>query len=120
MTASDNFLPFTDTIKLYVYKQQNEVGLSFRITDRCVLNKHMSLSNFEYIINNWQTGVEALETDMGRVWWELRTVGPRPNREPADFVAINFGEWSFRLTIDEMQKLMLDFNTQINSVNHWD
>lgn len=90
------------------------------LSDHCVMDQWIKQSEFEHILDNWRTGVDGIETSMGRVWWEHRTVGPRPAQEPADFVAISFAEWNFRISEYEMQQIEQEYQRQFNNTNHWD
>lgn len=121
MTATKtDILEFTSPIKIYVFKNENTVKISFLITPACVMDKWVSIDQFDYICKNWQPGVNGLETDNGRVWWEHRTVGPRPECLPADFVAISWGEWNFRISTDAMTQLSQEFYQQLGQKNHWE
>ena len=122
METQTKMLNFTKPIKIYTFKDEGRVKLSFRISDNCVWNEWISIEHFQYICNNWnkEDGVQGLETNMGRVWWEHRNCGPRPECKPADFVAIDFSDWSFRISTDDMHSLVADFNTQLTTKNHWD
>lgn len=119
VTPTD-ILEFTSPIKIYTYKQEQKVSVNFMISPHCVLTKWISLQDFEYICDNWQTGVEGIETDMGRVWWSHRNTGPRPECKPADFVAVSFSDWNFRISTEFMRQLEQEFRRQLNSKNHWD
>jgi hypothetical protein len=121
MTATHtDILEFTAPIKIYVFKQDQEVSVSFLVSPHCVITRWTSLADFKYICDNWRTGVEGLETNMGRIWWSHRDVGPRPECQPADFVAISFGDWNFRIGTEFMKSLEQEFYRQLNSQNHWD
>lgn len=119
VTPTD-ILEFTDPVKIYVFKEQQEVSVSFLVTSACVITRWISLKDFQYICDNWRTGVQGLETNMGRVWWSHRDTGPRPECMPADFVAISFGDWNFRISTEFMTQLESTFRQQLNQENHWD
>lgn len=119
VTQTD-ILEFTKPIKIYVFKSTNEVKLSFLISAHCVRDIWMSIEHFKHICDNWRTGVSGLETDAGKFWWEHRTCGPRPECEPADFVAISWSDWNFRISTAFMKELVDEFNNQITMSNHWD
>lgn len=121
MTATKtDILEFNDPVKIYVFKNENRVKISFLITPTCVLDKWVSIDQFDHICKNWNTGVCGLETDGGRVWWEYRTAGPRPECKPAAFVAISWGEWNFRLSVGFMEQLSNTFYQQLSGKNYWD
>jgi hypothetical protein len=113
-------IPFTDPIKIYVFKNIDKVKISFMLSEHCVMDRWMTLSEFDTIMCNWKQGVEGMETSMGRVWWSHRPFGPRPAQEPADFVAVSFAEWNFRLTTAAMIELEKEYHRQCNTINHWD
>lgn len=98
-------------IKFYIEEQR--VLCSFRINENCVITKPFTLSEFTNIIDNWKTGVSGLETeDAGRIWWEYRDCGPRPDCEPMEFVAINVQGFSFRISVEEMERIESLFRSQ--------
>jgi hypothetical protein len=116
MTQLDNFLPFTKPIKLYVFEKENAVQLSFRISDRAVITEKVSIADMQIICKEWNNGgVNGIETWMGKVFWEERSFGPRPEMKPASFVAIQFSSWNFRITVEEMKTLVADFEGQLNT-----
>lgn len=115
-----DMIKFSTPIKIYVFKDQKEVAVSFKVTETCVFRKWIKQEQFQYIMDNWREGVEGYETDMGKVWWSHRDRGPRPLCPPADFVAIDFGDWSFRITTKEMEELEKEFERQKITKNHWD
>ena len=111
---------FDQAFKLFVFKSDNEVSISLRITDKCCRSFMMPLEDFTYIINNWRTGVNGYEIDGDRWWWEHRDCGPRPHCLDADFVSISTGGWNWRVGVDEMIELETQFNAQLIQKNHWD
>ena len=120
MPLSNSIIPFTAPIKLYVFKEENTVSLNFRISDSCVHTDKMSIAHFEQIASDWKIGVSGLETWMGKVWWEYRKCGPRPEQIPAEFVAISFSNWHFSISVSDMEDLVAEFELQQNNVNMWD
>lgn len=111
---------FDQAFKLFVFKSDNEVSISLRITDKCCRSFMMPLEDFTYIINNWRTGVNGYEIDGDRWWWEYRDCGPRPHCLDAAFVSISTGGWNWRVGVDEMIELETQFNAQLIQKNHWD
>lgn len=117
----NGFLPFTKPIKLFVFKNEHAVQLSFRLSDSMVYTDKISIAHMDIICQEWNNGgVNGLETWMGKLWWELRDCGPRPERKPAYFVAVTFGKYNFRLKVTEMEDLVEEYKRQLNSKNHWD
>ena len=116
----NNFLPFDKKVKLYVFKNEGDCGLSFLINEWTTITKRFSIEEMKMITTEWQRGVSGYETeDAGRIWWEYRDCGPRPHCLPASFVAISIQGFNFRLTVDEMEQLVHEFEYQLNNENHW-
>jgi len=67
---------FDNAFKLFVFKDEGEVSISLRITDQCCKTFNMPLESFAYIIANWRDGVDGLDIDGSRWWWEYRDCGP--------------------------------------------
>lgn len=102
---------FDKGIKLYV--EDNNVNCSFRVSDTCSKVFTFTVAEFQYIVDHWVFGVSGLETeDAGRVWWEFRSHGPRPDCIPMEFVAISLQGWNFRFSIDEMKDAVEQFTSQ--------
>jgi len=121
LTPKSEFLPFKNTLKIYVFKKENAVQLSFRLSDNAVFTDRLSIPDMHIICKEWNNGgVNGIETWMGKVFWEERNVGPRPECKPASFVAIQFNKWNFRLTIEEMEDTIDQFKRQLTGKNHWD
>jgi len=120
-TTTIDFLPFDNTLKIYVFKKEHAVQLSFKLSEQAVFTDRLSIKDMEIICQEWNNGgVNGIETWMGKVYWEERKVGPRPDCKPASFVAIQFNKWNFRLTIKEMEDVINEFNKQLKGDNHWD
>lgn len=113
---------FDKPIKIYVFKDEDEVSVSFRITDVVTINRNFTIAEFYQIVREWRDpGVSGMETeDEGKIWWEWRDCGPRPECEPADFVAVSFGGWNFRFETEVMEDICAEFIKQLNTKNHWD
>ena len=111
---------FNETFKLFVFKDEDEVSISLRLSDSCCKSFNLPLSDFQYIIDNWKEGVSGYDIDGSRWWWEYRDCGPRPECHPAHYVAISTNGWNWRCTVDEMEILTQQFNHQLVNKNHWD
>ena len=57
----DDVYLMSKPIKIYLFKEADEVKVSFRITDYVNFHREMSIEHFQYICDNWRTGVEGLE-----------------------------------------------------------
>jgi len=120
MLDENNVYLMDKPIKIYVFKDKNEVKVSFRITDYCNYHREMTIEDFQYICDNWRAGVDGLETKGGKFYWYYSDCGPRPEQVPAQFVQINIASWSFRISVQEMLSLVDEFNYQLNNHMHWD
>tara|TARA_B110001454_G_scaffold215777_1_gene237822 strand:+ start:235 stop:483 length:249 start_codon:yes stop_codon:yes gene_type:complete len=82
----------------------------------------MSQENFEYILENWNVGegVQGLDYGEGRMWWYHSQFGPRPECIPANMVCINFNRFSFRISVEEMERIKENYYHQKNNKMHWD
>jgi hypothetical protein len=113
---------FNDPIKMYLFKETNEVKIAFKISDYAVINRQMSQEHFEYILENWNIadGVQGLEYGEGKIWWFHSKFGPRPECVPANFVNINFNRFTFRISVAEMERVVENYYHQKNNRMHWD
>lgn len=109
-------------VKMYVFKDAQEVKVSFRITDYCVINRTMTIEQMQTICDNWDVGegIQGMKIDGGKIFWYRSRSGPRPEQIPADFVVINTYPFSLRISTPEMRKLVENFKYQLNNKMHWD
>tara|TARA_B110001454_G_scaffold176575_1_gene168734 strand:+ start:1010 stop:1390 length:381 start_codon:yes stop_codon:yes gene_type:complete len=120
---SNNVVLFSDLLKIYLFKDKERVKVSFKITDYVVINREFSQENFEYILENWKIGegVQKLSTiGDGHIWWFHGRFGPRPECVPANFVSINFNRYSFRISVEEMERITENYYYQKSNKMHWD
>ena len=111
---------FDKPVKIYVFKNENEVSVSFLITPICVQQFNFTLDEFKAVIDGWRSGDCMTRTDEGSWWWEYRDCGPRPECVPMEFVAISHGGFNYRLSVAEMEQVEKDYIHQLNNKNHWD
>lgn len=111
---------FDKPVKIYVFKDENEVSVSFLITPVCTQQYNFTLREFREIIENWRDGDCMINTHEGKWWWEYRDCGPRPECKPMEFVAISHRGFNYRLSVEEMEQVEKDFIYQLNNENHWD
>lgn len=116
----NNVWRMSKPIKIYLFKDEDIVKISFRVTDYFNIGRQMSKEHFQYICDNWRTGVEGLETKSGKYYWYLSNSGPRPEQVPCKFVQVNTGPFSLRFSVKEMEELVEDFEYQKNNKMHWD
>lgn len=116
----DGVWRMSQPIKLYLFKDEESVKISFRVTDYMNIGRSMSEEHFQYICDNWREGVEGLETKSGKYYWYLSKSGPRPEQVPCEFVQINTGPFSFRISVKQMEELVAEFDKQKITKMHWD
>jgi len=120
---SNNVVLFNDPIKIYLFKDEQLVKVSFKISDYVVTNRDITQESFEHILENYNIndGVQGIEMhDNGKIWWYHSKFGPRPECIPADMVCINFNRFSFRISSDEMNRIKENYYHQKNNKMHWD
>jgi hypothetical protein len=109
-------------VKIYVFKDEDSVKLSFRVTDYSNFSRWMTIDQFRHIAENWDKdeGVQGLETKNGKYFWYYSDSGPRPERVPASFVVCNINGWSLRWSKQDQIDLVNEFYHQLENKNHWD
>tara|TARA_R110002074_G_scaffold112768_1_gene241013 strand:- start:59 stop:442 length:384 start_codon:yes stop_codon:yes gene_type:complete len=121
---NNNVVLFSDPFKVYLFKDIQQVKISFKITDYVVLGREFKQEDFEYILEHWNVGEgvqgEVRDVDNTKYWWYHSKFGPRPECEPADFVGINFNRHSFRFSLQEMESLKTAYFHQKDNKMHWD
>ena len=120
---TNNVVLFNDPIKIYLFKDEQLVKVSFKISDYVVTNRDITQESFEHILENYNVGdgVQGIEMhDNGMIWWYHSKFGPRPECIPADMVCINFNRFSFRISSDEMNRIKENYYHQKNNKMHWD
>lgn len=119
----NNVVLFNDLIKIYLFKEEKKVKVSFKITDYIVTHFSVSQDQFEEILAKWKTedGIQGMESnDCGKIWWYYNDCGPRPTRVPASYVTVSFKRYNFRFSVGEMLKLKTEYFRQKNNKMHWD
>lgn len=103
---------FQRAVKLYI-EPPGVVLCSFRISDVCNITKTFTIEEFQYIIDHWVIGVNGFRTkEAGKVHWEYRDRGPRPECEPMEFVSISMKGMNFRISVDDMKDAIEQFEDQ--------
>lgn len=109
---------FDRAIKLYV-ESPGVVLCSFRISEVCNITKTFTIEEFQYIVDRWVIGVNAFRTEQaGKVYWQYRDCGPRPECEPMEFVAVTLQGMNFRLSVDDMKDAIEQFEDQMYRYNN--
>jgi hypothetical protein len=121
---NNNVVLFTEPLKIYLFKDKQRVKVSFKITDYVVINREFKQDNFEYILENYniRDGIQGniKDIDDNKVWWFHSKFGPRPESKPANFVGINFNRYSFRIAVQEMERIKENYYHQKSNKMHWD
>ena len=119
----NKLIPFTKSIKIYYFKSDETVDASFLMTENLVLKTKFTQEEFDHIECNWNIddGVQGLKTEYnGRIWWERRTVGPRPECIDCDHVAIDIRDFTFRFETKDIEEMFKEYNAQKIRRQHWD
>ena len=118
----NNVWRMTEPLKIYVFKDEGTVKVSFRINDYANFSRQMTIEEFQTIADNWDKGegIQGLQTRDGKYWIYHSDCGPRPERVPADFVVLNVNGWSLRYATDYWRGIMAEFKRQLQEKNHWD
>ena len=115
---------FYDPLKIYLFKDEQRVKVSFRINDYVVINREFKQEDFEYILENWNIGEgvqgNIRDIDDSKIWWFHSKFGPRPECRPANFVGINFNRYNFRIPVQEMERIKENYYHQKSNKMHWD
>lgn len=93
------------------------------ITEHVVLKCEFTEKEFDFICENWNVddGVQGLRTEHnGKIWWEHRTVGPRPICVDCDHVVIDIRDFNFRIDTNVMENVVKEYNFQKLNKTHWD
>ena len=115
-------IPFTAPIKIYYFKDEAMVSCSFMITESVVLKTEFTEKEFDYICENWNVddGVQGLRTEHnGKIWWERRTIGPRPTCVDCDHVVIDVRDFNFRIDTDVMENVVKEYSFQKANQVYW-
>ena len=116
-------LPFTKTFKLYLFKNENRVDLSIKVTDTYVQTFSLSTDDMQDLIRNWR--IEFKRQIQGSFWLvQHKKYSPRPNPEPANYVRFSVYNGgvghNFRVTVDDMLSIEKEFSYQLNNKMYWD
>jgi hypothetical protein len=118
-------LEFTKPLKIYLFKETNDVSISIRVSSTCVNSYTLKTEEFEKILGFWnKKGGCQIQTN-NAVWHvQHKTSGPRPESAVCSYVriAIYLGNQAFHYRVDyndvyEMQK---DYFYQKNNKMYWD
>ena len=81
-------MKFDKVFKLYVFKEKDRANLSLQVSDNLVIEYRMNIKELQYIIDNWQTGVD-FSTSRNHWVVEYKEHGPRPERQYSPYVRVS-------------------------------
>lgn len=116
---------FNNSLKLYLFKKENRVKFSIKVSDVCVNTYNLDIEQVEYLLSKWKENLGA-EFNYGKADWHVvwKKCGPRPENAPTSFVAINIHypgqSFHYRVSYDDMITLEKDYYYQKNNKMHWD
>lgn len=118
-------LAFTRQLKLYLFKQEQEVSISIRVSDNSVHTFRLDQENFEQLLVNWQQpdGVRLVIRN-NRWFVQYKTRGPRPERTVSTYVRITVStrdiEYNYRASYQDMIDLEREYYYQKHNTMYWD
>ena len=118
-------LPFSKTLKLYVFKDKDLADLTLRVNDCYAQTYPIPLSSMKEILAQWKEPNGFTGNINGTFWCvQLKHHSPRPVQTPASYVRISIYHGGcghqFRVDADDMLALEKDFFYQINNHMYWD
>lgn len=119
--------PFTEKIKIYLFKERKRVKMTVMVTQDYAITYLFDQEKFEDMINNWQsewTG-KALGTD---IFIGPKVFKPTPDQKGEGLKAERFVRFSafgaygieHRFSYNDMDELYETYYHQKNNVMHWD
>jgi hypothetical protein len=119
-----NMKLFTDTFKLYAYKNRDRCDLSIRLNDSMVMTfklTHEELKKIitEYTVNdpvNNRNGVQFI-SQAGQYWFVM-------DKRHFQAVRITIGnhgvDFNFRVSYTDWNQLKAEYENQMNNIMPWD
>ena len=82
-------LSFTSNLKIYLFKNRQQVSFSIKVSDNCVNSYWLSTNDFEKILSTWNT--TGFDAQAGNGWWSVqhKKSTPRPESAPTSYVRIS-------------------------------
>ncbi len=118
-------LEFTKPLKIYLFKETNEVSLSILVSSNTVNTYMLKAEDFEKILGFWnKKGGCQIQTD-NAVWHiQYKTSGPRPESKPVAYVRIAIylksQAFHYRVDYDDVYEMQKDYFYQKNNKMYWD
>jgi len=117
-------LSFTSNLKIYLFKNRQQVSFSIKVSDNCVNSYWLSTNDFEKILSTWNT--TGFDAQAGNGWWSVqhKKSTPRPESAPTSYVRIsvsmNNQTFHYRVDYTDMYQLVKDYYYQKNNQMYWD
>jgi hypothetical protein len=119
-------LTFDKPFKLYLFKKRKQVEWSLRVSENYVHTYTLAQDLFERILQEYRNPMGFKhQVSIGIHWTvEHKTIGPRPECTPVDYVRITIYNQNmahnYRFDLADMLKLERDFRYQCANTTHWD
>lgn len=118
------FKEFTETFKLYAYKNQDKCDLSIRVHEGLVMTFKLNHDEFKKLITEYDINDPAnnkygaqFHSRAGQYWFVMK-------KKHFDAVRITVGlhgtDFNFRVNIDEWTDLNRIYHTQMSTPQPWD
>ena len=119
-------LPFTSRLKLYLFKNQNRVSLSIKVSDNYVNGFSFVVEDFEKIIQSWKQP-KGIDMRIDGAHWHInhKSTTPRPECAKTSYVRISVHPpgpvaHHYRVSYEDMYNLEKDYFYQKNNEMYWD
>jgi hypothetical protein len=117
-------LEFTDTFKIYLFKDKQKVDWSIRVSSNHVHTYSLTVEEFEGMLNNWkQPAGYTFSIGGTHAFVQHKTTTPRPESKPTSYVRITIWkgvDYQYRVDYSDMVALEDSYHHQKNNVMYWD
>jgi hypothetical protein len=118
-------MKFNKPIKIYLFKSEQKVSITFRVSDVYALTYHLSAEKFEELMDNWQnSGGHNLDYENSFWFVQYKKHGPRPERLPDPHVRVSISKQGIqnqhRVSYDDMIAIHREYFFQKNNKMYWD
>lgn len=108
--------PFSDTFKLYSYKNKDRCDLSIRVHDELVLTFKLTHEEFKSLLNATPEGIQ-LDSRAGNFWFVLKKNSINAVRITVAIAGVDF---NFRISYTDWDLLKLTYEQQMSNTMPWD
>lgn len=118
-------LNFTDNLKIYLFKDKNQVSFSVKISDSCVNEYTFTIEEFDEFIDHWDSDSGIDKKYSGRHWSvKHKRSTPRPESTPASYVRLSVYANGIgihhRVDYTDMLRVRKEYFYQKNNRMYWD